>query len=622
MSLQRSRVIAAGVSAILALPLAAVELPFGPPTTLVSVLDGPNGLAVGDLNHDGNLDVVTSSYLDRTVRLSSGIGGGAWAHGNITTSLHSPSFLAVGDLDGDGDGDIVVGQSQDIPFASPYPAEEAELLWLRNPVNGGGGWTVHAVAFLINDGIRSVVAADIDGDGDLDIGAGHGFTSGGYAWFENDGTPADGVWTAHQIDSIANNPSDLTAVDLDGDGDLDYLVADGSNHTVRWFENDNGSGSAWTVHTVDPDLSGATSVKAADINGDGVLDLIATGFSGNRVAWYERSGATWTRHTISLIGGGPTEVLDFDHDGDMDIVVAAEGRNELWWFENMVGDGSDWTPRMIESAIGQPMDLAVADVDGDGDPDIVAGRYDDDLVSWWENEHSHRRFLATDQVPIRGGLADPRAVEVADLNGDGLLDVVTGLWTGDAVTAYLQLTPTLWLENSVGTGFDSARDVSVGDINGDGFPDIVGAAVYGDAIKWWQNDGSALPSWTERTVLAGYNGAHRAVPVDMDGDGDLDLAVAAFDGDNVSWVENDNGIGSSWTQHSLAFLNGAFDIVVGDFNDDGRPDIAATGYEDDAIEAYLNNGAGAWSLIRCPTLPTVRGASTRPTSTRTAISIS
>ena len=351
---------------------------------------------------------------------------------------------------------------------------------------------------------------------------------------------------------------------------------------------------------MDPDLSGATSVKAADINGDGVLDLIATGFSGNRVAWYERSGATWTRHTISLIGGGPTEVLDFDHDGDMDIVVAAEGRNELWWFENMVGDGSDWTPRMIESAIGRPMDLAVADVDGDGDPDIVAGRYDDDLVSWWENEHSHRRFLATDQVPIRGGLADPRAVEVADLNGDGLLDVVTGLWTGDAVTAYLQLTPTLWLENSVGTGFDSARDVSVGDINGDGFPDIVGAAVYGDAIKWWQNDGSALPSWTERTVLAGYNGAHRAVPVDMDGDGDLDLAVAAFDGDNVSWVENDNGIGSSWTQHSLAFLNGAFDIVVGDFNDDGRPDIAATGYEDDAIEAYLNNGAGAWSLYTLP----------------------
>ncbi|MCZ7652182.1 MAG: VCBS repeat-containing protein [Thermoanaerobaculia bacterium] len=531
-------------------------------------------------------------------------GGGAWTHGIAASGLDSPYAVAIGDLDGDGDGDLVIGQYANIPLGTPpYPAEDAEILWARNPKYGGGGWQIFGVAYMTSVGVRELVLADFDGDGDLDIGATTVNTAGSsdsVYWLANDGTPADGVWELYfvSVSGEVGEPWGIAAADVDGDGDLDLVVADRTDDEVRWYEND-GAGDYWDVHLVGA-LDGAISVAAGDIDGDGRTDIAAASASADRVVWYERGGATWTEQVLSSSTDGARSVRlhDLDLDGDLDLLVAASLADAVYWFDNL-GAGASWSRRTVSTGMTEAVQAEAGDLDGDGDPDLVAAVWDGDRVPWWENEIIHRSFLASAPVDIRTGLGDPRALAAGDLNGDGLLDIVEAEWDGDQVVAYLNQGHNLWWQSTVATGFDGARHVAVADINGDGHLDVLGAAVADDVVRWWQNDGGALPAWTARTVVTGFDGAHRVEAADFDGDGDLDLVVLAYNSGRIEWVENTNGLGTTWSRHLMAILDGAFDVVVADFNRDGKPDFAVSAYGDSTVHAYLNGvgPGGLWADV-------------------------
>ncbi len=589
-----------GLIAAVALPGVAAEVPFGAIQDLANPFAGAAGVAVGYVNLDHRLDVVFCSEDDGTVRLASQIGSGAFAIGTIASGLDSPYTVAIGDLDNDGDGDIVVGQFNNIAIPGggpPYPPEAAELLWIENPVNGGGSWTMHGIFLFTYQGVRKVVLADMDGDGDLDVAyADAGSSPDDIGWAVNDGTPADGGWGSETVYGSMNNPFGLAAADLDGDGDIDLVGADTQDNDVWWFENDGAPTPSWTAHQVDGAFNGACSVATGDFDGDGAVDIVAAGGTGDIISWFEGSGASWTEHVVKTgyDNARAVFVADMDHDGDDDIVAAAESADDVSWFENSGGSSPTWVQHSLDGAFLGACDVAAGDLDGDADLEVVAAAIIEDRVSYWENQLSHNGFKDAEPIDIATGLGDPRGVAAGDLNGDGLTDVVTAMWDGDALTAYLgvSLAGTAWWTNQVGTGVYAARDVAIADINGDGAPDILSAEVDGDKISWWENDGAeVLPTWTEHAIVSGFNGAHRAEAADFDLDGDLDVVALAFDGDQIRWFENDNGAGTSWSLHNVAggTLDGAFDVKVGDLDGDGDPDIVASGYYGDTIVAYLNN---------------------------------
>lgn len=333
------------------------------------------GVAVGDVNHDGKLDIIAGAfwfeapdwekheiagpvkyvvgegYSNSFLNFSMDVNQDGWIdqvridwpgktavwHENpqnqaghwpvhvIHQSVGNEAPLFV-DIDGDGRNDILCNDS-----------EKKQIIWLKSPsVKGDTAWTVTVI-----DGAEGIPGthqythglgyADINGDGKKDVL----ITKG---WWEGPADPAQPNWKFHPVD-LGEECAQMYVMDLNADGLVDVLSSSAHHYGIWWHEQkkDANGEILFVHHLIDSSFSQSHSLALADINGDGYPDFI--------------TGKRYFAHN----GGDP----------------GAHEPAVLYWFEYKPGKTPSWIKHEVDHDSGSGLNLVVEDINGDSLPDIV-----------------------------------------------------------------------------------------------------------------------------------------------------------------------------------------------------------------------------------------------------------
>jgi len=354
---------------------------FGP-SQLISNAGGSEIYTV-DLDSDGDNDILKVGA--RTTWHENEDGLGSFGPEQIITTESGWGAAYYGDLDGDGDIDILT-ILDDMIMGDDYK----NIVWFENLDGAGNFGAQHFVAnsvFLLG---RTVVTADFDGDGDLDVLSG---SHQNLFWYEN----TDGLGNFGPKKIIISEVAvvnEVFAADLDNDGDMDVLASSLQDDKLIWHENMDGQGNFGPQHTIATNLGEVWSIFAADLNSDGSIDVLTGAWGSGEVAWFENQnglGSFGPKQIINPNVLGTTKVYaeDIDLDGDMDVLSASlrpasQGKNV--WHENLNGEGNFSDEQIISESEVTGMSLITGDLDGDLDADVAAASVNG--LEWFENLHT------------------------------------------------------------------------------------------------------------------------------------------------------------------------------------------------------------------------------------------
>jgi len=345
----------------------------------------------------------------------------------------------------------------------------------------------------------------------------------------------------------------------------------------------------------------ANSVTTADFDGDGDNDVVGASFQSDIFSLYRNDGSgNFTQETIDnspTFANGARFVtsFDLDEDGDIDVLATASTSNVYLWFENN-GLGV-FTPNIIDgSALAlEAYAIDAADFNNDGTMDIVGGANSGDALAVFSNDGSENFTLLTD-LSANGNLVnDIRVVKAVDLNEDSFMDIVVAAFTGDTFSWFQgdgsgQFTPNI-IDNTPNA--DGATGMQITDLDGDGDLDIAAASNNANQFLWYENDGSE--NFTAQIIdnTSPFTIGPRGIAiVDLEQDGDMDILGAAITGDAFTWYENDGsgGFTIDLISNDPTYANGAFAITAADVDGDLVDDIIVAANISDAFSWFKTEG--------------------------------
>ena len=573
-------------------------------------------VAFADVDGDDDFDVLITGrneYSESTAKLyaNDGIGGYSLVIGTPFDEVESGS-IAFADVDADADIDVLI---------TGYNNGNLRIAKLYTN-NGSGGYSLEIGTPFDGGSDGSVAFADIDGDSDLDLLI-TGLTTLNERTanlYTNDGNGGYVLAIETPFEAVSGSTAVFADVDQDDDQDIMIIGFNGSSAIAQLYVN-NGAGTYELAINMPFDGVESGSIAFADVDGDGDLDVLITGFNNtvqNTAKLYVNNGI----EGFMLVIGTPFDGVNFssiafaDLDGDEDQDVVITGTDNLFG-----STASLYTNDGIggyQKQLGTPFDrvslssIAIADVDGDNDQDLlITGRNElHQRVSRLYINNGLGGFTLLSGTPFDG--ADIGSVAFADVDGDGDPDIlITGrnqlsqriakLYTNNGFGEYSLV---------IGTPFEgvSSGCIAFADVDGDNDLDVMitGSNLFMQAIaNLYLNDGMGGYTLADETPFDGVVGGSVAF-ADVDGDGDQDVLITGGSGNSaIAQIYINDGTGNYTLVNGTSFAGVAnSSIAFADVDGDNDPDVLITGTQNVGLsnaqhvaKLYINDSTGWFTLI-------------------------
>ena len=596
----------------------------------VAVGDAPYSVALGDVDGDGDLDLLSPSLSRGTVsiRLNNGAGSFTTPSYDEVGVGGRPASVALGDVDGDGDLDLVTANSN------------SSTVSVR--INFGGGIFSplgNNSEVVVGGDPVSVALGDVDGDGDLDLLCAN----------RSDNFPADialntvsvrlndgsGNFMAPATNpevGVGMNPFSVALGDLDGDGDLDFVTANTNSNTVSVRRNDGAGNFTPPAPNGEVGVGGSPrSVALGDVDGDGDLDLVtANNGNGTVSVLLNNGGGSFSQPATNPnpgVVGNPYSVAlgDVDGDGDLDFVTANPVAKAV---SVRLNNGSgNFTPPATNSDPGvgsDPYSVALGDVDGDGDLDFVTANANSSTVSVRLNRPllpltltglspARNARSAPPTTDLAATFSQPLASNSASLSGLRLFSAQRGglLVNGRGGSASVSGNTLVF---NPATDFRPGETILVTGTTAIQSTDNVRLS-RGQVFQFTtgvggNGRGNFMAPATNPEVGVGNRPTSVALG-DVDGDGDLDLLSANSNSATVS-IRLNNGSGSftppTVTNPDRGVGDAPVSLALGDVDGDGDLDFVTANYYGATVSVRVNNGAGNFTQPATNPNPGVGGS--------------
>lgn len=526
-----------------------------------------------------------------------------------------PVRVSVADVDQDGDLDILT------------PSEATHTIFLLR--NLGGGVFAQRQSYPAGDRSRSLAVADFTGDGKVDVVAMSQYFS---TLMILTNTGAGGFGPPGSIPCFLI-PLDVKAADLNADGAPDFVVIYESypgNPTLTLHMN---QGLGVFGAPIPLSLGGAAdNIELGDLDGDGAIDIVLAG------GW--TSGIQFVRNQGLGTFDPPVGVVPYssyfcmaDLDGDSDLDFATSGGSQIRFYANQ--GNATFAPSVTATSPRNIAGLQSGDIDGDGDPDLMAvgSDYPSELLEF-TNQGAGVFAYSTRQPTTY----QPYSLEIADMDGDGDNDIVVPSPAGGTVTVHMNHGDGSYSQAETLPLGASSRQAAVAELDGNSNPDLIVAAgglrvllglgdgtfatpVFYDipGIQMWvaagdlDGDGDqdvATANGAQNDVAVLFNPGNGALsapvffpvgvnPVfvtiaDVDGDGDGDLVSANSGSSNISILFN-TGTGTFGAPSNVPVGTSPIAVSCADLDGDGDLDIACANFMTDNVSILRNLGGGSFS---------------------------
>jgi hypothetical protein len=583
------------------------------PYSIYPVGTAPLSVATSDIDLDNDLDILAANNGSNSISVLTNNGNGTFSMDSIYAVAYQPDELIMTDLNGDG--------YQDITVRHRYITKVATIL------NNGDGTFGNEVLYATGgSNTQSMAVGDLDYDGDIDIVAGNTQSPSNIGILLNNGSGEFELYSTYLLDD--SPPDTICAADLNGDGYLDLAITEARyDSLILLFNNYDSTFSNYMSYPIDRDI---TSVIAADLDADGDLDLAGVSLNdGSPVIFSNNGDGTFAPYTTFSVGDYPYSIFsaDFDGDGSLDLVVPNLLDNTVSILLNYVpgsisGVVTDDQLAPIEGiyvkAIGTTME-DTTDINGEYSLDSLdTGTYDIYF------SHADYRDTTVEDIIVSQGVTlldvvmqrlpkiiafSPELNELnvsvntnisvtfdTDMDESTINDstfvvsaVHTGVHSGDV--SYDSLTRTAVFDPI--SNFDRGEIVSVTITPG---IEPLNGAPFDKGFVWLfttiANNGTA--TFEPHINYSVGNGPLSVCIAEIDNDNDLDLATANMYSNNISVLKN-NGDGTFTSHSTYPIGDSATSVCASDFNRDGFIDVAAANSASDNVSVLLNNGNGTFA---------------------------